>query len=158
MNRIAQLERLLEREDITDQMFKLYNDELNKLYAEKNEREAIQKTRRDAELKQQREEEALEKLESLTIEQVDKMYEDVCTKYGNVNGMSFDSWYKKSLKYYTIDDQYTVHARARSSKTVELVPHINEAHAKLTILKRIHYKFYDHYVRGHGFAWEEPTV
>ena len=154
MNRTTWLERQMEREDLTDAEFTQYNRELNEIYSQREETTAITKLRREAELKQEQEEAALAKAEAITDEEVEKMYVDSCTKYQDVNGISFEQWYQQSLKYYTIDAKHTVHARARSSNTVEHIHHVSQAHAKLTILTRIKYKFYDHAVRGRDFAYD----
>lgn len=154
MSRYAFLERQLDRDDLTDEEFNEYNRELNHLQDEANQRRKRQDEMRATRLKEEEEERALEKVMSLTEAMVDKMYEDTCLRYQDVNGMSFKAWYEQSLKYYFVDDSYNVHSKARSDNTVEIIPHPSQARAKFTILKRIKYKFYDHAVRGHDFAWE----
>lgn len=154
MDRYKWLEKQLDREDLTDDEFNTYNNELNELQHEKNLRQDRARKLREEQIKEENEAIALERAMSLTEEMVNKMYEDSCLKYQDVNGMSFKAWYEQSLKYYTIDEQFNVHSKARSADTVEVVPNISMAQAKLTILKRIRYKFYDHAVRGHDFAWE----
>jgi uncharacterized protein (DUF1697 family) len=154
MDRYRWLESQLDREDLTDEDFTKYNRELNELQAAKNERQDRARKLRQQQIEEENAEIALEKAMALTEEAVNKMYEDSCIKYQDVNGVSFKDWYQQSLKYYTIDEQFNVHAKARSANTVEIVPHISMAQAKLTILKRIRYKFYDHAVKGHDFAWE----
>lgn len=154
MDRLSWLEIQLDREDLTDQEYLVFNTEANELIAAKNAR----KIERDAIMAQQKKEEQ-EELElsailALTEEEVERMYVDACIKYQDVNGMSFESWYKQSLQYYNIDVQYNVHAKARSSNTVEVISHVSRAQAQLTILKRIKYKFYDHAKRGRDFAWD----
>lgn len=153
MSRINWLEQQMEREDLTNEEFTTFNDELNKHYAIHGARKAKLKAERELQLKQEREAAELLKVEAITDEEVERMYVESCTKYQDVNGLSFEQWYKQSLQYYTIDSKYTVHASARPSKTVELIHHVSQAHAKLTILNRIKYKFYDHAVRGFDFAW-----
>lgn len=150
MSRLAFLEAQMDREDLTDEEFSTYNKELSAIYTQQDERKAMFEARR----KEEQEEIELEKILSLTEEQVDQMYQDSCLKYQDVNGMSFKDWYEQSLKYYTIDDKFNVHSKARSADTVEIVPNPTLAQAKLLILKRIRYKFYDHAVRGHDFAYE----
>lgn len=154
LSRLRWLEEQLERDDLTDLQFDSYNSEANAIQEALNsgrlQREAIKAERKRLE----QEEIELQKVLSLTEEQVDKMYEDSCLKHQDVNGMSFKDWYAQSLKYYTIDESFQVHARARSKNTVEILPHATLAQAKLTILNRIKYKFYDHAVRGHGFAYD----
>ena len=152
--RLQQLEWKLDNEDLTDDEFERVNSEWNDLQDEMEAPRAAAKAKRDLELKQEAEEAELAKIMSLTEEQVDKMYEAACTEYQDVNGMSFKAWYEQSQKYYSIDEGHNVHARARSANTVEIVPHPTLAQAKLTILNRIKYKFYDHAVKGHDFAYE----
>jgi uncharacterized protein (DUF1697 family) len=154
MNRTLWLERQMERDDLTDAEFAAYNRELNEIYSEREDTTKISKAKRAAELKQEQEELDLARAEAITDEEVEKMYVDSCTKYQDVNGVSFEQWYQQSLKYYSVDAKYTVHARARSSNTVEYIHHVSQAHAKLTILKRIKYKFYDHAVRNNDFAYD----
>lgn len=150
MNRVTFLEHQMNRDDLTDAEFDAFNRELNEIYFK---RELAKKTRVE-ELKQLQDQKELDSILSLTEEEVDKMYEETCTRYQDVNGMSFRDWYAQSLTYYTIDDKFNVHAKARSENTVEIVPNLSMAQAKLTILTRIKYKFYDHAVRGCDFAWE----
>jgi Tfp pilus assembly protein PilN len=154
MDRYKYLEMQLDKEDLTDEEFNLYNKELNQLEIEKQTRKASQQAIRAQQLKEEQEEKELEKILSLTEDEVDKMYEDSCIKHDGVNGMSFKDWYAQSLKYYDIDSGFNVNARARSFNTVEIIPHLTYAQAKLTILKRIKYKFYDHAIRGRDFAYE----
>lgn len=153
-SRLAWLEAQLERDDLTDLQFDSYNREANLIQADLNSKKEEQKRIQEQKRKEEQEEIEMEKILSLTEDQVDKMYEDSCIKYQDVNGMSFKEWYEQSLKYYTIDSQFNVHAKARSSNTVEVVPCPTLAQAKLKILNRIRYKFYDHAVRGHDFAYE----
>lgn len=158
MNRELWLERQLDREDLTDEEFYSINAELNLIQDKRNKRnKRIEQARilRDQQLKEENEAIALERAMSLTEEMVNKMYEDSCLKYQDVNGISFKDWYNQSLKYYSIDEAFNVHSTARSENTVEVIQHISLAQAQLTILKRIRYKFYDHAVRGHDFAWEK---
>lgn len=156
MNRATFLERQLDREDLTDEEFNLYNKELNDLQDGINKQRAKMDALRAERLKEQEEEAALARLDSLTEVMVDKMYEDTCLKYQDVNGMSFKAWYAQSLKYYTIDANNIVHSRARSPKeeNVDSVACHNLAHAKLRILTLIKWKFRDHAERGYDFSWE----
>ena len=158
MERYRWLEVQLNRDNLTDEEFNVYNKEINTIQIEINIIKAERKAFREQKIKEQQEELELQKILSLTEEQVDKMYEDSCLKYQDVNGMSFKEWYAQSLKYYTVDVMFNVHARARSEDTVEVIAHISLAQAKLTILMRIKYKFYDHAVRGHDFAWNIKAV
>ena len=155
-SRYRWLERQLDRDDLTDDEFTQYNRELNALQDEKNQRAKEQEIKREARLKEEAEELALEKIMSLTEEQVEKMYIDTCLKYQDVNGMSFKAWYEQSLKYYTIDDKFTVHSRARSPKdeNVDSVPCPTMAQAKLRVLILIRTKFRDHAERGYDFKWQ----
>lgn len=148
-SRIDWLDEQLNREDLSDELAEQYTLEANLIQEGVNARKAIRKQQ----LIEQQEEIEMEKVLSLTEEQVEKMYEDSCLKYQDVNGLSFRAWYTQSLKYYNVDDAFNVHAKARSADTVEIVCHPTLAQAKLTILKRIRYKFYDHAVRGHDFAY-----
>jgi hypothetical protein len=150
MGRYRWLELQLDREDLSDEEFNRFNSELNDLQAQMNLRIAARKQ----ELKELEDQKALEFAAQLTEEKVEKMYIDTCLKYQDVNGISFKDWYEKSLRYYSIDEHFNVHAVARSKKTKEIVAHVNLAHAKLTILTRIKYKFYDHTQRGYEFAWD----
>lgn len=156
MNRYDWLERQLDRDDLTDEEFNAFNKEINELQTRKNDI----RDKREQERKELQEQVELDKILSLTEEEVEKMYEDACIKYQDVNGLSFKDWYEQSLKYYEIDAKFNVHAKARSSNTVEIVQHPTLAQAKLTILTRIKYKFYDHAKRGRDFAWdfEKKTV
>lgn len=154
MNRYQELERLLDREDLTDEEFLIYNKELNDLQDDRNKRAAIQAQARAERLAEQEQEKELAFIESLTEEVVEKMYEATCLKYQDVNGMSFKSWYEQSLKYYTIDKNFVVHSRARSPNTVDSVACDSIGHAKYRILTLIKTKFNDHAVRGYDFAWE----
>lgn len=156
MDRYQWLERQLDRLDLTDEEFNTYNRELNSLQDLKNKRLKEQRAIREAKRQEEIEEALLAKALALTEEQVEKMYTDACLKYQDVNGMSFESWYKQSLRYYEIDDQHNVHARARTAdeSKIEIISHPTRAQAQLTILRRIKYKFYDHAVRGHDFAWD----
>jgi hypothetical protein len=147
MSRLAFLEAQMDREDLSDEEFSTLNKELVAIYEQQDERRAMFELRR----KEEQEEIELAKVLSLTEEQVDQMYQDSCLKYQDVNGLSFKTWYEQSLKYYSIDEKFNVHSKARS---VEIVPNPTLAQAKLLILKRIRYKFYDHAVRGHDFAYE----
>jgi len=155
-NRLAFLEAQMDREDLTDEEFSTLNKELVAIY----ERQDRQKARFEMRRKEEQEEIEMAKVLSLTEEQVDQMYQDSCLKYQDVNGLSFKDRYEQSLKYYTIDEKFNVHARARSADTVEVIAHPTLAQAKLLILKRIRYKFYDHAVRGRDFAYtlDEATV
>lgn len=153
-SRLKWLEAQLERDDLTDLQFDSYNKEANAIQADLNVQKAKADAFRAEQKRLQQEEAEMQKVLSLTEEQVEQMYQDSCLKYQDVNGMSFKDWYEQSLKYYTIDASYNVHARARSAETVEIVPHPTLAQAKLTILNRIKYKFYDHAVRGRDFAYE----
>jgi hypothetical protein len=155
MNRELYLERQLDREDLTDKEFWAINNELNAIQEKRNRRIEQARKLKEQQLKEENEAFALERAMSLSEEMVDKMYEDSYLKYQDVNGISFKDWYNQSLKYYSIDENFNVHASARSEKTVEVIAHVSLAQAKLTILKRIRYKFYDHAVRGHDFAWEK---
>ena len=156
MDRYSWLEKQLDRDDldIDSEEYDLYTKEINALQDTRNKQQAIQKLIREQRLRDIQEERELAKVFELTEEHVEKMYIDTCTRYQDVNGMSFKSWYDQSLKYYTIDDKHNVNARARSEDTVEIIEHPTLAQAKLTILRRIKYKFYDHAVRGHDFAYE----
>lgn len=153
-NRYAWLERQLDREDLSDAEFNQYNKELNALQDEKNERRARIDAITALRKKEEQEEMEMQNILSLTEEQVEKMYEDSCLKHQDVNGLSFREWYAQSLKYYTIDAAHNVHAKARSANTVEIIAHPTLAQAKLTILTRIKYKFYDHAIRGRDFSYE----
>lgn len=154
VSRLQWLEKQLERDDLTDLQFDSYNREANLIQVEiHSRREQLAKLREQQRIEEQAEIE-LAKVLSLTEEQVDKMYEDSCLKHQDVNGISFRDWYTQSMKYYTIDNQFNVHAKARSANTVEIIPHLSLAQAKLTILTRIKYKFYDHAIRGQDFAYE----
>lgn len=158
-SRLRWLEAQLERDDLTDLQFDCYNHEANLIQAEINVRKQQQDKIREQQRIEEQEEIELANILSLTEEQVEKMYEDACLKHQDVNGMSFRDWYAQSLKYYTIDEKFNVHARARSANTVEIVDHPTLAQAKLTILKRIKHKFYDHAVRGRDFRYEiEETI
>jgi hypothetical protein len=150
MDRLSFLESQMDRDDLSDDEFSLYNKELQSIYRRQDFIKSAVEERR----KEEQEEIEMAKILSLTEEQVDKMLQDSCLKYQDVNGVSFKNWYEQSLKYYSIDDCFSVHAKARSANTTEIVPHPTLAQAKLTILKRIRYKFYDHAVRGRDFAWE----
>ena len=152
--RIQQLEWQLDNEDMTDEEFERVNGEYNKLLDDLDATRLLAKAERERVRQEQADADELSNILSLTEAEVDKMYEDTCIKYQDVNGMSFKAWYEQSQKYYSIDEGHNVHARARSSNTVEVVPHPTLAQAKLTILNRIKYKFYDHAVRGHDFAYE----
>ena len=152
--RIRQLEHLLDTEDVTDDQFISYTREINQLDIIVKEEDRFRKEAKEAKRLEEEEHLELQKVLALTEEQVDKMYEDSCLKYQDVNGISFRDWYTKSLKYYDIDDKYNVTSRARSINTKEIVPHPTLAQAKLTVLKRITYKFYDHTMGGHEFAWD----
>ncbi len=154
MKNLAWLEAQMDRDDLTDEEFDTYNRQLNEIYEAQDKIRNAAKAKREQELRELREEQEIAWAEAITEEQVEKMYEDSCVKYQDVNGMAFKDWYAQSLKYYTIDANHTVHAKARSSNTVELIQHVSVAHAKLTILTRIKYKFYDHAVRGRDFAYE----
>lgn len=156
--RIQELEWRLDNEDLIDEQFREVNNEYNKLQDDMEAPRAASKARRGQELREAAEAAEVLKVMSLTEDEVDKMYEAACLDYQDVNGMSFKAWYEQSQKYYTIDDNHTVYARARSSNTVELVPHPTLAQAKLTILNRIKYKFYDHAKRGYDFAWEIDDI
>ena len=155
MGRYEWLEAQLDRDDLTEEEFDKYNKELNDLHEQRSNAKAKAKAMaiREQQRQEEQEELALAKVLALTEEQVDKMYMDSCLKYQDVNGMSFKDWYAQSLKFYTIDEQFNVHAKARSPKDefVEIIPHLTFAQAKLTILTRIKYKFYDHAVRGRDF-------
>lgn len=153
-SRLRYLEEQLERDDLTDMQWDSFNKEANAIQVELNEQAAKIKALREAQKAEEIAELELAKALSLTEEEVEKMYEDSCLKYQDVNGMSFRNWYEQSLKYYSIDAAFNVIARARSCDTLESIPHASLALAKLTILKRIKYKFYDHAVRGCDFRWE----
>jgi len=153
-NRYRFLENQLDRDDLTDEEFDLYNKELNQLQFERNKARAIFDDLRAQRAKELQEEKELEFINSLTEESVEKMYIETCLKHQDVNGMSFKAWYEQSLKYYTIDANNVVHSRARSPKTVDSVPCNSLAHAKYRILTLIKTKFNDHAVRGYDFAWE----
>lgn len=155
MNRELWLERQLDREDLTDEEFYTFNNELNDIQDKRNKRIEQARKLREQQIIEENEAIALERAMSLTEEMVNKMYEDSCLKYQDVNGVSFKDWYQQSLKYYSVDEKFNVHSTARSENTVEIIEHVSLAQAKLTILKRIRYKFYDHAVRGHDFAWEK---
>lgn len=152
--RLAWLEQELERDDLTDLQFDSYNNEANAIQAGLNTQKEKDRIIRELARREVQEDIEMEKILSLTEEEVDKMYADSCLKYQDINGLSFKEWYEQSIKYYTVDINHNVHAKARSSDTVEIVPHPTLAQAKYTILKRIKYKFYDHAVRGHDFAYE----
>lgn len=154
-SRLKYLEQQLERDDLTDLQFDSFNREANLIVAQLNEEKKIRDAIVAQRKKEEQEEVELQKVLSLTEEQVDKMYEDSCLKYQDVNGMSFRDWYQQSLKYYTIDENNVVHSRARSKNTVESVPCLTLAQAKLRILTLIRTKFNDHAVRGYDFAWTE---
>jgi hypothetical protein len=153
MSRYAWLEQQLDREDLTDTEFNSYNKELNDLHASQEER----RLKREQVLAEQRREEqeqiALDKILSLTEDEVEKMYVAFYSDHF-ANAMTYEEWYAKSMRYYHIMGDFTVVSKARSVNTEERVEHVNLAHAKHTILKRIKHKFYDHFVRGRDFAWE----
>lgn len=155
MNRELFLERQLDREDLTDEEFYTFNNELNAIQDKRNQRIEQARKLREQQIIEENEAIALERAMSLTEEMVNKMYEDSCLKYQDVNGISFKDWYQQSLKYYSVDEKFNVHSTARSENTVEIIEHVSLAQAQLTILKRIRYKFYDHAVRGCDFAWEK---
>jgi hypothetical protein len=155
MNRELWLERQLDREDLTDEEFYTFNNELNAIQDKRNQRIEQARKLREQQIIEENEAIALERAMSLTEEMVNKMYEDSCLKYQDVNGISFKDWYQQSLKYYSVDEKFNVHSTARSENTVEIIEHVSLAQAQLTILKRIRYRFYDHAVRGHDFAWEK---
>ena len=153
-NRLTWLEEQLDRDDLTEFQFDSYSREANMIQVDINVRKEKQRLIREQQRIEEQEEIELANILSLTEDQVEKMYEDSCTKYQDVNGMSFKDWYAQSLKYYTIDEKFNVHAKSRSANTVEIVVHLTLAQAKLTILTRIKYKFYDHAVKGCNFAYE----
>lgn len=157
MDRYQWLEVQLDREDLTSKEFSEYNSELNQLEIDKQIRKAVQQSLRAQQLKKEQEEKELEFIQSLTDEQVDLMYEKAHVKYaGDINGMSFDEWFKQALTYYSIDGNFVVHSTARSPKSenVDSVPCYSEAHAKYRVLKLILTKLNDHGTRGYDFKWE----
>lgn len=155
-SRLLYLEAQLERDDLTDMEWDSFNREANLIQEQLNEEKKI----RDAALAQRKAEEQeqaeIEFAESITEEAVEKMYEDACIKYQDVNGVSFCDWYQKSLKYYTIDKNNVVHSRARSPKAenIDSVPCHTIGNAKLRILNLIKTKFNDHAKRGYDFRWD----
>jgi hypothetical protein len=153
-SRLRYLDEQLNRDDLTDLQFESFNTEANAIQEQLNKEEQERKAILAARRREEQEDAELEKVLSLTEEEVEKMCEDSCLKYQDVNGVSFREWYHLSLRYYTIDATHNVFANARSSLTVEVIPHPTLAQAKLTILRRIKYKFYDHAVRGRDFAWD----
>lgn len=154
ISRLEYLTEQLDRDDLTELQFDSFNAEANLLQEQINKEITVRKAIIAARKKEEQEDLEMQTALSLTEDEVEKMYEDSCLKHRDVNGISFRDWYKQSLKYYDIDSQNNVHARARSSNTVEVIPHISKAQAQLTVLRRIKYKFYDHAVRGHDFAYE----
>ena len=153
MNRERWLEEQMDSEDFDMSLFDEYTKELNAIQAERNER----KLKRDAILEEMRQEErdqaALDRILALTDEEVEKMYVKFYTEHF-ANAMTYEQWLAKSMKYYQITEKFTVIAKARSANTEELIEHVNLAHAKHTILKRIKHKFYDHFVRGRDFRYD----
>jgi hypothetical protein len=157
MDRYQWLESQLDREDLTPEEFNSYNNELNLLEEEKAIRKNKQKLSREQQLKKEQEEKELEFIQSLTDDQVDIMYEKAHIKYASdINGMSFDEWFKQALTYYFIDGNFVVHSTARSPKPekIDSVPCYSEAHAKYRVLKLILTKLNDHGSRGYDFRWE----
>jgi hypothetical protein len=152
--RLQQLEWKLDNEDLTDGEFERINSEWNKLQDETESIRSAAKAERELARKELQEAQELDKILSLTEDEVDKMYEKACIEYQDVNGMSFKAWYEQSQRYYTIDNNYNVHSKARSPNTVEIVPCHTLAHAKYRILTLIKTKFNDHAKRGYDFAWD----
>jgi acetyl-CoA carboxylase carboxyltransferase component len=154
--RLRWLESQLNRDNLTDEEFELYNKEANTIQAEINsinKEKERQRREREAEEKQER---ALEYVKSLTDEDVDRLYIEAHNKYaGDINGMPFDEWFKQAQKYYTIDANFVVHSTARSSKQeyIDSVQCVSEAHARYRVLQLILFKLRDHGERGHDFRW-----
>ena len=160
MSTIPQLEAILDGiEDIDSPEFKRINDQLNDLYSAAEARRKKREQERLAAELANKIAIAEAKIESLTEEEVDKMFVEAYERYaGDINGLTFEEWYKRSTEYYEIDDQHNVIAKARSANTEEIIPHVSRAHAKHTILKRIKYKLYDHGVRGRDFAYDKESA
>jgi hypothetical protein len=152
--RLQELEWQLDNEDLTDEQFTIINREYNELQDDMEAPRAAAKAKREQERKELAEAEELNNILSLTEEEVDIMYAKACTEYQDVNGMSFKAWYEQSQRYYTIDENFVVHSKARSPNTVESVPCHTLAQAKYRILTLIKTKFNDHAVRGYDFAYE----
>lgn len=152
--RIQQLEWRLDNEDLSDEEFDIVNREYNQLQDDMEAPRIAAKAERERERKELADAEELAKVLSLTESEVDKMYERACIETQDVNGMSFKAWYEQSQRYYTIDENFIVHSKARSPNTVDSVPCHTLAQAKYRILILIKTKFNDHAVRGYDFAYE----
>lgn len=153
MSTLRELEDALENiEDTDSPEWKRINEEINAL-VEKRERKIKESHKAKEEAVKAA---AIEKALELTEAMVEKMFEDTCLKYQDVNGISFRAWYNQSLTYYSIDSKFNVISRAKSPNVPpRIFENISYAQAQLCILNLIKYKFYDHAVKGHDFAWEE---
>lgn len=156
MSREKWLEEQLDRDDLTEEEFQLYNREANEIQA-RRERRIQDHAKKQLELeKKNREEKAIERLKSLSDEDVDIMYAKAYEKYaGDINGMSFQEWFEQAQKFYHIDGNFVVHSTARSPKpeNTDSVPCFSLAHARYRVLTLILTKLNDHGNRGYDFRW-----
>jgi hypothetical protein len=75
-------------------------------------------------------------------------------------GMTYDQWITQAKKFYTIIDlgsgDWIVQSVARSPNTpADEWPVADEAEGLEKVFQLISYKKYDHFVRGHDFAWRK---
>lgn len=78
-------------------------------------------------------------------------------KLAHKSGMTYDEWVGMSKRFYTIGADFkSVTSIARSPDTPPQVWYTNDEYeARVKVLRLIGYKRYDHFVKGHDFAWKK---
>jgi hypothetical protein len=86
------------------------------------------------------------------ILEIESMYVNYHKKH--VSGITYEEWLKKSRKLYTVNGAYTVFSIANGPDNQRewQCRTLKQAHKR--ILTLIYYKQYDHFVRGHDFAYD----
>jgi hypothetical protein len=95
--------------------------------------------------------EARKRVEHEELLKVEKSERNLATK----QGLSYDEWLEKAKKLYSIDQQTAVVTSIAlgpdHGKTWECESYVD---ARKRVLKLMQYKKYDHFVRGHDFAYD----
>lgn len=85
-------------------------------------------------------------------EQIEEMYANYHKKH--VSGITFEEWMDKSKKLYKVVDSTVISIALGPDHMKEFGPYKSHKAAHKKLLQLISYKQYDHYVRGHDFAYD----
>ena len=90
-------------------------------------------------------------------EEIEQMYANYHKKH--VSGITYEEWLDKAKKLYKVSGSMVYSIARGPEHENEWGPYKTEKQAHKKFLQLIYYKQYDHFVRGHDFAYdpEEQT-